>query len=103
VNGLATAALPGLLERADLQAWANAVAVLRADLHTLLDAHGLDPRPSGANFILAARAQGLRARLATHGVVVRDCTSFGLSGCARIAVPDAEGLTRLAAALDAVR
>ena len=100
VNGLATAALPGLLERADLPTWANAVAMLRTDLHALLDAHGLDPQPSDANFILVTSAEGLRARLATHGVVVRDCTSFGLPGCARIAVPDVDGLTRLAEALD---
>jgi histidinol-phosphate/aromatic aminotransferase/cobyric acid decarboxylase-like protein len=37
-------------------------------------------------------------------VLVRDCASFGLPGLARIAVPDADGLTRLDAALsDALR
>jgi histidinol-phosphate/aromatic aminotransferase/cobyric acid decarboxylase-like protein len=100
VNGLATASLPGLLERADLPTWAGAVALLRADLHALLAAHGLDPQPSDANFVLATHADGLRARLAPEGVVVRDCASFGLPGCARIAVPDADGLGRLAVALE---
>jgi histidinol-phosphate/aromatic aminotransferase/cobyric acid decarboxylase-like protein len=99
VNGLATASLPGLLERADLPAWAATIAALRADLHALLDEHGLVPMPSDANFVLAMNAAGLRTRLAPHGVVVRDCASFGLPGCARIAVPDEAGLTRLAGAL----
>jgi histidinol-phosphate/aromatic aminotransferase/cobyric acid decarboxylase-like protein len=100
VNGLATMSLPGLLERAELPVWAGAIAALRADLHVLLDAHGLDPQPSDANFVLVTNAAGLRARLAPHGVVVRDCTSFGLPGCARIAVPDEAGLVRLAGALE---
>jgi histidinol-phosphate/aromatic aminotransferase/cobyric acid decarboxylase-like protein len=46
-----------------------------------------------------AHAPGLRERLAPHGVVVRDCASFGLDGWARIAVPDDRGMTRLAEAL----
>jgi histidinol-phosphate/aromatic aminotransferase/cobyric acid decarboxylase-like protein len=100
VNGLASASLPGLLERADLQAWATAIASLRAGLHALLDDHGLDPQPSDANFIMVTRAHGLRTRLATCGVVVRDCASFGLPGCARIAVPDDAGLSRLADSLE---
>ena len=39
--------------------------------------------------------------LAVAFVLVRDCASFGLDGMARIAVPDAAGLQRLAAALEA--
>ncbi|MDP9072188.1 MAG: aminotransferase class I/II-fold pyridoxal phosphate-dependent enzyme [Actinomycetota bacterium] len=101
VSGLAAATLPDLLEGADLAAWSAAVAVLRAELTTLLAAHGLAPQPSQANFVLAARAAGLRRRLGPLGVVVRDCASFGLPGCARVAVPDADGLARLAAALEA--
>lgn len=100
VNGLVAAALPGLLERADLAGWAEAVAVWRADLAALLASHGLGPEPSDANFVLV-HAPGLRARLAPHGVLVRDCTSFGLAGYARVAVPDPSGLRRLAAALGA--
>ena len=42
---------------------------------------------------------GLRERLAPHGVLVRDCTSFGLAGTARVAVPDEAGLERLETAL----
>ncbi|HVM06162.1 MAG TPA: aminotransferase class I/II-fold pyridoxal phosphate-dependent enzyme [Acidimicrobiales bacterium] len=101
VNGLAAAALPDLLEGADLAGWAAAVARLRADLTGLLADHGLDPLPSDANWVLCARAGGLRARLAPHAVLVRDCATFGLTGHARVAVPDHAGLDRLAAALEA--
>ncbi|MDP8975730.1 MAG: aminotransferase class I/II-fold pyridoxal phosphate-dependent enzyme [Actinomycetota bacterium] len=103
VNGLATAALPELLETADLATWAAAVAELRQALVQLLRAHGLDPQPSDANYVLCAGAPGLRERLAPHGVLVRDCTSFGLPSCVRVAVPDVEGLTRLEEALAALR
>ena len=54
--------------------------------------------PSDANWVLVP-APGLRAALAPHGVVVRDCTGFGLPGVVRIAVPDEEGLGRLDQAL----
>ena len=40
----------------------------------------------------------IRTRLARRGVLVRDCTSFGLPGHVRIAVPDEIGLARLVAA-----
>lgn len=101
VNGLAAAALPDLLARADLVAWAPAVARLRAELTALLAAHGLDPLPSDANWVLCAAAAGLRERLAPRAVLVRDCANFGLPGHARVAVPDEAGLDRLAAALEA--
>ena len=94
VNGLAAAALPDLLERVDLYRWAGAVRVLRGQLADVLGAAGLEPEPSDANFVLV-RAPGFRARLAPHGVLVRDCASFGLPDHVRIAVPDAAGLARL--------
>ncbi|MDP1806558.1 MAG: aminotransferase class I/II-fold pyridoxal phosphate-dependent enzyme, partial [Acidimicrobiales bacterium] len=94
VNGLVCAALPDLLETVDLPAWAAGVAALRHRLVALLRSAGLDPEPSDANFVLV-RAPGLRDRLAPHGVLVRDCASFGLPDHARIAVPDDAGLTRL--------
>lgn len=102
VNGIAAALLPELLERADLPTWSREIADLRAQLLEVLHAHGLQPRPSDAPFVLVDRAAGLRHRLAPLGIVVRDCTSFGLPDCARIAVPDPDGLERLDRALDAV-
>lgn len=101
VNGLALAALADLLDTADLPGWARQVAKLRGELHEVLDGAGLDPQPSDANYVLCAAAPGLRQRLAPHGVVVRDCASFDRPGQARVAVPDADGLARLAAALEA--
>jgi histidinol-phosphate/aromatic aminotransferase/cobyric acid decarboxylase-like protein len=98
VNGLAAAALPDLLDLVDLPAWAARVASLRSDLVEVLSRHSLEARPSDASWVLV-EAPHLRDRLAPEGVVVRDCTSFGLPGVARIAVPGPDGLERLDQAL----
>lgn len=103
VNALALAVLPDLLSQADLPGWATSIAVARQDLSDLVGRHGLRPRPSAANFVLVDGAAGLRDRLATRGVLVRDCTSFGLPDSVRIAVPGPDGLERLARALEEVR
>lgn len=100
VNGLVCAALGDLLASVDLPASARGIASLREELIALLAGYGLGTRPSDANWVLA-EAPGLRERLAPHGVLVRDCASFGLPGVARIAVPDADGLQRLDRALAA--
>jgi histidinol-phosphate/aromatic aminotransferase/cobyric acid decarboxylase-like protein len=99
VNGLALAALPALLATARLAAWAQAIADLRSQLIDLLAGHGLRARPSDVNWVLVDNAGGLRARLAAHAVLVRDCASFGMAGTVRIAVPGPDGLARLEDAL----
>jgi histidinol-phosphate/aromatic aminotransferase/cobyric acid decarboxylase-like protein len=99
LNGLAAAALPDLLERVDLPAWSTEVARLRHRLGEMLGRHGLAPEPSDANFVLV-RAPGLRARLARHGVLVRDCSTFGMPEHVRVAVPDDAGLARLEETLE---
>ena len=98
VNGLALAVLPDLLAAADLPGWHSAVAARRADLAELLAAHGLTVAAGDAPWVLV-HAPGLREQLAPHGVVVRDCASFGLDGWVRIAAPDDRGMTRLDEAL----
>jgi histidinol-phosphate/aromatic aminotransferase/cobyric acid decarboxylase-like protein len=98
VSAIAAAALPDLLETVDLPGWSAGVARLRRALADLLTSFGLGVRPSDANWVLVDRG-GLREALAPHGVVVRDCASFGLQGVTRIAVPSAQGLERLGAAL----
>jgi histidinol-phosphate/aromatic aminotransferase/cobyric acid decarboxylase-like protein len=98
VNGLAASALADLLAAADLPAWATTLARWRADLVAVLAAAGLVAEPSDAPWVLVP-APGLRARLAPHGVLVRDCASFGLPDHARVAVPDPNRLARLADAL----
>ena len=60
----------------------------------MLRAHGYEPQPSDAPWVLVD-APGLRAQLAPRGIIVRDCTSFGLPTMVRIAVPDDRGLQRL--------
>ena len=102
VNGLACAALPDLLATVDLPGWAAATSTLRVELTALLTSAGLDVRPGAtANWVLVDGAPDLRARLAAHGVVVRDCGSFGLPGVHRLAVPSTADRARLAAALEA--
>jgi histidinol-phosphate/aromatic aminotransferase/cobyric acid decarboxylase-like protein len=94
LNGLAAALVPDLLARADLPAWAAATTRRRAALTAAIP--GVEP--SDANFVLVRVEEGAaaaRARLARHGVLVRDCTSFGLPGHIRVAVPDEAGLARL--------
>jgi histidinol-phosphate/aromatic aminotransferase/cobyric acid decarboxylase-like protein len=98
VNAVAAAALPELLETVDLPGWSAGVASLRRALTDLLTSFGLSVRPSDANWVLVDRG-GLREALAPHGVVVRDCASFGMQGVTRLAVPSAQGLERLAGAL----
>jgi histidinol-phosphate/aromatic aminotransferase/cobyric acid decarboxylase-like protein len=97
VGGLVAAALPELLAAVDLPGWYAGVVHLRQRLVDVLATHGLVARPSDANWVLVD-APGLREALAPHGVVVRDCASFGLVGVVRIAVPSEEGLARLDAA-----
>ena len=98
VNGLVCAALPDLLVPVDLTAWATTIAALRGSLREILASFGLLARPSDANWLLVD-APGLRDVLAPRGVLVRDCTGFGLPGVVRIAVPDADGLERVEAGL----
>jgi histidinol-phosphate/aromatic aminotransferase/cobyric acid decarboxylase-like protein len=100
VNGLVCEALPDLLATVDLRAWARATVSLRDDLACLLTAHGFTPRPSAANWLLVD-APDLRERLARHAILVRDCTSFGMPGTVRIAVPTEAGLARVERALTA--
>jgi histidinol-phosphate/aromatic aminotransferase/cobyric acid decarboxylase-like protein len=101
VNGVAAAALPALLESVDLPGWSLGVARLRVALTDLLAGHGFSVRPSDANWVLVDGC--LRDVLAPHGVVVRDCASFGLPGVTRVAVPSESGLARLDAALRAAQ
>lgn len=100
VNTIALAALPDLLASADLPGWRDAIADARDALVALLAEHGLAVEVADAPWVLV-EAPGLRDRLAPHGVVVRDCASFGMPGWHRIAVTDEAGLARLAGALEA--
>jgi threonine-phosphate decarboxylase len=99
VGGIACELVPELLGRADLPRWASEVADLRSALVGVLASHDLDAEAADAPWVLVPRAGALRDDLASHGILVRDCGSFGLAGTVRIAVPDEPGLERLTRAL----
>jgi histidinol-phosphate/aromatic aminotransferase/cobyric acid decarboxylase-like protein len=94
IGGVALAVVPDLLAAADLDGWRRSIAGCRRQLVELLAARGLRANAADAPWVLVT-APGLRDRLAPHGVVVRDCTSFGLPDVVRVAVPDDRGLARL--------
>jgi histidinol-phosphate/aromatic aminotransferase/cobyric acid decarboxylase-like protein len=99
VSTLALDVLVDLLDRVELEAWSSAIASQRAALTKVLEDHDLVVEAADAPWVLV-HGPGLRERLAPSGVVVRDCASFGLDGWARVAVPDDDGLARLAVALE---
>ena len=74
------------------------VAGTRDRLKARLIAAGLTLGPSAANFLLIHARDAVRARAALleRGWVVRDCTSFGLPGHIRVAIPRDEHADRLA-------
>jgi histidinol-phosphate/aromatic aminotransferase/cobyric acid decarboxylase-like protein len=94
LNGVALSVLPVLLALAELDAWRLLIEHRREDLVALLEGHGLCVTAADAPWVLVKHA-GLRAALAPHGIVVRDCTSFGMPDHVRIALPDEAGLDRL--------
>ena len=98
VNGLVCAALPELLLPVDLPKWATGVKELRSEMAAVLTKAGYAPRPSDANWLLVD-SRDLQARLAAKAICVRDCSSFGLPGTIRLAVPGPDGIERLERAL----
>ncbi|QXC59199.1 aminotransferase class I/II-fold pyridoxal phosphate-dependent enzyme [Aquihabitans sp. G128] len=102
VGGLACEALPDLLATVDLDGWHHELGCLRRELVDLLAAFGWRSEAADGPWVLVPDAADLRDRLAPHGIVVRDCTSFGLAGTVRIAVPSDADRPRLGAALGAI-
>jgi histidinol-phosphate/aromatic aminotransferase/cobyric acid decarboxylase-like protein len=101
VGAPALAAVEALAPTSDLPAWASAIGRLKQRLVAELRARGLGVEDTEACWVLVRRP-GLREELAPHGVLVRDCATFGLPGVARVAVPDDAGREHLLAALDRV-
>jgi histidinol-phosphate/aromatic aminotransferase/cobyric acid decarboxylase-like protein len=102
VNALAVAVVEPLLAVTDLVGWARAVAAIRTELVGALVAQGHDAVDTAANWILVRSGAPLRDQLAAHGVVVRDCTSFGLPDTFRVAVPRPTDVARVVAAFGAI-
>ena len=98
VGSLGLAVLADSLEGTDLPAWSRAIAASRSELAAVFRQSGWPVDAADAPWVLV-RAPGLRERLAREGIVVRDCTSFGMPDHVRVAVPDGAGLDRLKRAL----
>jgi histidinol-phosphate aminotransferase len=100
--GLATLAPPAAahLERAQ-----NLVATSREILTTGFRKLGYPVQPSSANFVLVqvGDAPTFRRALLPHGMVLRDCTSFGLPEHVRIACRLPEQCHRLLQLVDQLR
>ena len=101
VNGLALPVVEALLPATDLAGWTAGVAGLRRRLVRDLRERGLAVQDTEACWVLIERSD-LRDLLAPLGVLVRDCTSFGLPHLTRLAVPDDQARDRLFTILDQV-
>lgn len=97
-SALSLAVLPDLLESADLPKWSAQISDARDALAALLRGYDLEVTSAAAPWVLVERL-GMREALAPRGVLVRDCTSFGMPGVARIAVPHPNQLAGLDQAL----
>jgi threonine-phosphate decarboxylase len=103
VNAFAESfAMEALLHLEDLSASRRAIRHERDRLAAGIDSLGLSCRPSSANYLLVDCGRDVSALcedLARRNLLVRDCTSFGLPACIRIAVRTAEENNRLLEAL----
>jgi threonine-phosphate decarboxylase len=103
VNAYAEAfAMEALLHLDDLAGSRGEIGRERDRLVAEINGLGLACRPSSTNFLLVdcgMAVSPLCGRLARRNILVRDCTSFGLPTCIRIAVRRPEENTRLLGAL----
>jgi histidinol-phosphate/aromatic aminotransferase/cobyric acid decarboxylase-like protein len=95
VNGLALAAMRDFLAVTDMPGWATSIATLRTGFTTELERLGLHVHPSTANWVLVHDAAHLRMPLARAGIVIRDCSSFGMPTTVRIALPKPDEVGRV--------
>lgn len=105
VNAVAQAVgIAALADDAHVTAARSVIRESRNYLYTQLAAIDLPTLPSAANFILVrvGDASKVRQALLRRGIVVRDCTSFGLPEYIRIAVRRPNECKRLIAALQCV-
>lgn len=100
VNGLALSLVPTLLEASDLTGWRDEIARTRSEFSTALRSLDLAVRPSSANWVLVDDVPELRSRMAPLGILVRDCSSFGMEGTVRIAIPAPERIALVVSAVE---
>lgn len=99
VSSLALASIPTLLDQTDLTGWAKQLTDLRDDLRRLLESRGHNTTARDAPWVLVADDSDLSHTLLRHGIVTRDCTSFGMPNIVRVSVTDEHGLERVSAAI----
>ncbi len=100
VNGLALAVIPPLLELTDLPVWSTEVVALRVRFLEALRSAGYAAVDTDVNWVLIDDAPHLRSTLAPLGVLVRDCTSFGLPNMVRVALPLPHQFSRVVTAFE---
>lgn len=103
VNGLALALLGELLDQTDLPRWSNQITQLGSELTSELAGLGYEARSTAANWILIESNQDLRNELINDRVLIRDCTSFGLPGIFRVALPKPHDIDRVISAFESCR
>jgi histidinol-phosphate aminotransferase len=106
VNALAQAAgLAALQDQAHVVHSLAQLAQARDALRQEIRALGVEAVPSCTHFFLlrVGEAMAYRRALLQHGILVRDCTSFGLPDYIRVATRRPEENARLLAALTQVR
>lgn len=101
VSGLASAVIDDLVAATDIEAWQRQIETLRTSFAAELRSLGYVVRDTSVNWLLVH--DDLRARLAPHGVVVRDCASFGMHGWSRVALARPDDLDRVLTAFAEVR
>jgi L-threonine-O-3-phosphate decarboxylase/5,6-dimethylbenzimidazole synthase len=102
ISSLAQAAgIAALQDRAYYEKALGEVRESKAELIADLTSGGFHVLPGDANFFLlrTTDASALREKLLLRGLVVRDCASFGLHDCLRIAVRDRTSNRRLVDAM----
>ena len=103
VNGLALAAMSDFLAVTDLPGWASSIASFRTRFTSELERLGLSVTPSTANWVLVHDAAHLRMPLARAGIVIRDCSSFGMPTTVRIALPKPHEVGRVLSSIAATQ
>lgn len=102
VNAVAqSAGVAALDDRESVQQSLEQLAESKAQLISGLESSGFSPVPSATHFFLVPveNAARLRETLLTSGLLVRDCSSFGLAGFIRISPHRRENNARLLEAL----
>jgi histidinol-phosphate/aromatic aminotransferase/cobyric acid decarboxylase-like protein len=95
VNGMALASVADFLTITNLVSWSTDIAKARDAFTLALRGIGLTVQPSTANWVLISNSLNLRLPLARRGMIVRDCTNFGLAGTIRVALPPPHDLDRV--------